>query len=119
MWPGREGATQRRNGNEEFIWRTAKLARNTDPHTSHEAAASQSADKIRESQAAILEVLREHGPTADFLIYEYVTGTGVKISPSGCRTRRKELVDRRLVRDSGKRNTTASGRKTIIWEAVS
>ncbi len=39
-------------------------------------------------------------------------------SPSGLRTRRKELVDAGLVVDTGRRGTLRSGRLSIIWAAA-
>jgi hypothetical protein len=37
-------------------------------------------------------------------------------SESGIRTRRKELVERGLVEDTGRRDILVSGRKSIIWK---
>jgi hypothetical protein len=95
-------------------------ARLTDPETSREAA--ESVTHVRESQEAILEVLRVMGSGSDTKIYAMLgqpwTTYKRKQSESGARTRRKELVDAGLVRDSGLRATTPSGRKTIIWELV-
>lgn len=89
------------------------IARNTDPETSHEAAISVSG--IRVSQQHILDALRSYGPATDEEIFPRLP---VPISPSGARTRRAELVAMGLVRDSGARRTTATGRKTIVWRAV-
>ena len=89
------------------------VARTTDPETSHRAAAS--VKRICESQQAILDALRTHGPMHDELIFACVSDL---MSPSGARTRRSELVRDGLVRDSMKRAKTASNRETIIWEAV-
>lgn len=92
------------------------VARNTDPETSHQAAAS--VTHIRESQARIMLILKLVGPLTDGGIFKNWPTWAGPISPSGCRTRRKELVDLGYVRDSGKRMILASGRKSIIWEAV-
>lgn len=85
-------------------------ARRTDPETSHEAAAS--IDRIRESQEAVLEALRRHGPMIDEELVERVSGQ----SPSGIRSRRAELVVKGMVRFSGSYSVTASNRRTRIWE---
>lgn len=85
----------------------------TDPETSRLAANSLSPEKLRASQLDVLVVLRRHGPLSDEAIYERLLR---RQSVSGARTRRKELVDLGLVRDSGDRDVTASGRQTIIWE---
>lgn len=89
------------------------VARSTDPVTSWQAALS--VMNIRESQQAIYGALMKWGPLTDF---EILNRADFKISPSGCRTRRKELVDQGLVEDTARRKRTPSGRRTIIWKAV-
>lgn len=91
------------------------VARNTDPETSHAAAKSVGSDRIRSSQKIILNLLRKFGPMTDAEIAGLMK---VGFSPSGTRTRRKELVDKGLVRDSGNRKRTSSGRSTIVWVAA-
>jgi hypothetical protein len=101
-------------------------ARNTDPDTSHEAAASISEDKIRKSQKAVLQLFKDD--PSGFTDYEMVhvynelmmMPTQYHLYPlqseSGLRTRRKELVEKGLVKDSGRKAKLPSGRKGIIWE---
>lgn len=101
--------------------RQAPVARTTDPETSKDAAASLSRDKIRETQANILEVLERYGPSCDEEIAIYFQQLASlqdwpRQSPSGLRSRRAELVSAGLVKDSGERTKTASGRQTIVWE---
>lgn len=91
-------------------------ARKTDPETSHEAAASVS--DLRRSQQEVLEAVRDLEHATDDEIFAYLNAKGVLMSPSGARTRRKELVDAGLVRDSGFPGRTASGRRAIKWEVV-
>ena len=91
-------------------------ARTGDPWTSHAAAAQ--VTRIRESQQAVLDVLRNDGPMTDDQIGTALAFYGVPMSPSGARTRRRELCDLYLVRDSGRTALTRSNRQTIIWEAV-
>lgn len=99
-------------------------ARNQDPDTSHEAAAS--VDELREKQVAVLRVLLElqvrtdvGGATDEQLINRYVgrvlRGSAPKQSESGIRTRRRELVDAGFVMDSGQRMKMSTGRNAIIW----
>lgn len=92
------------------------LARTGDPWTSH--AAANTVDHVRESQAAILTVLRRYGPMTDELIAAALEQNGVLMSPSGARTRRRELVDLGLVIDTGRTSLTRSNRHTIIWRAI-
>lgn len=99
------------------------VARRGDPSTSWEAA--DSVTGIRESQRIVLATLRRTGPLTDEQLLDKVTDAlrngyleAYRISPSGCRTRRAELVALGLVRDTGRRDLTASGRHTIVWEAV-
>lgn len=95
------------------------FARRADPDTSHEAAASITPDTLRDSQAAVLRVLRASGPMTDEeLIGMYGGWCNVtdlpRQSDSGIRTRRKELERLGFLRDAG-RKRTASGRAAIVW----
>lgn len=98
-------------------------ARSADPDTSHAAAASLTSDAIRRSQQAVLRVLRDRGPMTDTsLVNEYEVqawkGAAPKQSPSGIRTRRKELVEMGFVQAAGKKELLDSGRYAHTWEAV-
>lgn len=80
-------------------------ARATDPHTPHDAAAS-AATKQSMGQSAVLYVLRLYGPLTDeALLVRYAVheqaGDVQHQSPSGIRTRRKELQLAGLVRAAG------------------
>ena len=92
-------------------------ARNTDPATSHQAAAS--VDDLRTSQWYVLEYVKRNGPLTDEELVGGYTSTSFGAmcmqSPSGIRTRRKELVEKNLVHDTGERARLASGRKAIVW----
>jgi len=87
------------------------VARSTDPATSHAAAKSV---KVRESQTKVLGLLKI-GAATDEELSNRAMAHGIRISPSGLRTRRCELVDLGLVVDSGVRVTTGTGRKAIVW----
>ncbi len=97
-----------------FAWKGQPRAhaRATDPRTSLEAA--DSVNRIRESQKRILEALKTYGPMTD----EQILALNLGLSPSGTRSRRAELVERGYVKDSGRKDKTASGRNTIVWEAI-
>lgn len=88
------------------------VARRTDPGTSWAAADSVTDTTITRTKRAILHVL-EQGPMTDEQIAEAVGPAYT--SPSGLRTRRKELVKAGLVCDSGKRVRMDSGRWAILW----
>lgn len=85
-------------------------ARPTDPETSH----TNQIDRSR-SQRAVLGVLRVVGPMAHHQLCNLLDG---QLSPSRARTAVKELRTHGLVRDSGLRTRTPSGRKAVIWEAT-
>ena len=88
------------------------------PHsdTSRAAAASQPRAQLARYQARVLEVIRQslaYGATDEEIARLFVT-----IGPNTVRPRRVELVARGLVRDSGIRRATASGRKATVWVAT-
>lgn len=116
-----KAAAQAYRGENPTPVRVAALSRETDPDTSRAAAASISADRMRETQRVIVEILDRFGPACDEDIAVYARqleslGEAPKQSPSGLRSRRAELVAAGVVRDSGERAKTSSGRQTIVWE---
>lgn len=93
-------------------------ARTTDPETSHEAAAS--VEHLRVKQQEVLRCLQNmdgYGSDDEIAMF-YNRGDYVEQSPSGLRTRRKELQRAKLVRDSGKRTYNVRNRRVIVWELV-
>lgn len=99
-----------------------QLVRPTDPETSHAAADSVRAERGG-SRSAILGVLALIGPTTDTgLIQAYLSlaelGEVPPQSPSGIRTRRKELVVQGRVVDTGERVQLISGRLSVVWGAA-
>jgi len=89
-------------------------ARTTDPSTSHEAAASITG--LRERQRRILEILRaSDGMTDEELVAAYVRSDAPYQTPQSVRSRRSELRDLGLVRDTSRRRPMRSGRQAIVW----
>lgn len=89
-----------------------RLARRDDPKTSHAAAAA-AASKVTIRQQVVLDTLRAHpAGLCDYDLQDILNDHG-----STFRTRRAELVERGLVRDSG-RTIVRRGRKRIIWVAT-
>ncbi len=99
------------------LWDYA-TARATDPPTSWEAA--RSVVNLSESQEYILWLLKRHGPMTDDQVWDRLCRSycGPRISRSGARTRRAELVVKGLMEDSGKLGVSAAGRKSILWRAT-
>ena len=98
----------------------AVVARRGDPWTSWAAARSVDPATVTATHRAILSLLDKEGPMTDeriALTYAYWSGLVElpKQSPSGLRTRRKELVDAGLVRDTGATARLATGRQGIVW----
>jgi hypothetical protein len=93
-------------------------ARRTDPETSHEAAESLSGLKLTEDQKAVLLSLKANGPSCDQDIFLNLTENSYRISPSGARTRRKELCRLGNVEFSGHFAKLRSGRRSRIWKVT-
>lgn len=100
-------------------------ARDSDPPTSHEAADSIGTPVLRQRQQAVLVCLR-NAPTTGLTDHELAevyarwrasTTVVPEQSPSGLRTRRKELQAMGLVLDTGERRPLPTGRKAIVWAA--
>jgi hypothetical protein len=98
-----------------LVAKPTPVARRTDPATSH--AAARSVGDTGTIRARILELIRTEGPVTDEELVELIErrhpGTA---TPSGIRTRRKELVDMGYLEDSGQRDTTRAGRQAAIWQ---
>jgi hypothetical protein len=90
-----------------------KMTRWSDPVTSLLAAASVDLTK---GQKIVMSAFRTRRSMTDDELIAQVAKLGLKLSPSGCRSRRKELVEMGLIRDSGVKEQTASNRSTIVWE---
>lgn len=90
-------------------------ARSTDPETSHAAAAS--VWGMTETKRRILGIVSAC-PSTDFEIRRAWDDAGLpRISDSGLRTRRSELVDDGFLVDSGERRAGDTGRAFIVWTA--
>lgn len=94
-------------------------ARTTDPTTSWQAAAS--VENVTATQQNILTCLA-WPLTDDELVdtfYRMAESNGWRMaSPSGIRSRRAELVAKGLVKDSGDRKKSWSGRQSIVWQVA-
>lgn len=90
-----------------------QMTRRYDPETSLMAAASVDLTK---GQKIVMSAFRVRNSMTDDELIEQVARLGLKLSPSGCRSRRKELVELGILRDSGVRAKTASKRSTTVWE---
>lgn len=98
-----------------WVGQHAARARSTDPATSWEAARSISDLTERQKAVAFMFI---GNPMADHeLVAEYSKVMHLPYqSPSGLRTRRSELVRAGILKDSGRRTETPSGRSAIVWE---
>lgn len=99
-------------------------ARETDPQTSHDAAAS--VVQLTAKRAAVLRVFQQdaEGMTDWEMtrVYEYLQADSPQDYPqqsvSGMRTRRSELVKLGRLTDSGQRSKMPSGRLAVVWKLV-
>jgi len=99
------------------------MARASDPVTSHEAASSVSREAREASERDVLDCLIENGAMTDEQIHEeissYVVGyRNPKATATRHRTARAQLVEKGLVRDSGEKDLTSTGRRAVLWEVV-
>lgn len=96
-------------------------ARNSDPETSHQAAASVRIANLGRTRDGIMDVLKVNGQQTDEQIWETYSRwhdlgrTVPRSSPSGLRSRRSELVRMGFVEACGT-GKTASGRPCTIWK---
>jgi hypothetical protein len=99
---------------------TIPRARNNDPVTSHDAAAS--VGDVTETQAIILMLLRETPMCDEKLIEQYRLGEKSwgypHKSDSGLRSRRAELVRKGLVETLGMQERMSTGRYAFVWQVV-
>lgn len=87
-------------------------ARNTDPQTSHDAAASVTG--TTETQRHLLELINAEPGTDLELMQRWPEDWG-PASSSGLRTRRCELTEAGSVIDTGERRPSPSGRLCVVW----
>ena len=90
-------------------------ARAADPTTSHAAASSVD---MRASQRQVLSLFRRFGPMHHDRLIGVAKWCGVLQSPSGLRTRTRELADLGLLRDSGRTVLLPSRRAAVVWEVA-
>lgn len=94
-------------------------ARNTDPDTSHEAAAS--VKNLTKTQVTILHLFEDKRDrmTDEQLVSWYRWAEANLDAPtaseSGIRSRRAELVRQGYLKDSGAREKLRTGRNAIVW----
>ncbi|MGH3426859.1 MAG: hypothetical protein ACRDQZ_04725 [Mycobacteriales bacterium] len=88
-------------------------ARHSDPETSKQAA--RSLGDLRASHLRVLQLFRVFGDMDDRSLLKVAKAEGAKMSDSGLRSRRSELVRQGHLRDTGKRVGYEGGRSAIVW----
>lgn len=91
--------------------------RDEDPETS-QGAAWTTAGELRQSQQEVMYLFTGGVRLTDEEMLAVALDAEIKQSESGLRTRRSELVDLQLLRDSGERGLTKNGRQSIRWEKI-
>lgn len=81
--------------------------------TTSKVAASAILPNAKTLRAAVLNYLRAYGGATDDEIQ-----AALNMSGNTERPRRRELEQHGLVRDSGRRRLTHSGRQAVVWEAA-
>ncbi|QPE04103.1 hypothetical protein IT882_12960 [Microbacterium schleiferi] len=100
---------------------TTKLARRTDPATSHRAVPAR--EKREAQKKAILWILQNVGPLTDQQItHEYfarhIRNGWPATQVDGVRKRRSELKKEGRVRSTGRTSGWGTGPASTIWEAA-
>lgn len=88
-------------------------ARKTDPETSHKVARAQRPQKLTSIRNLVYCAIKGAGPEGK--THEELCTQLHNIPASSVRTRCRELVEQRLVKDSGQRRLTQHGRDSIVW----
>jgi hypothetical protein len=78
--------------------------------TTRGSAARLDAEWVCAEQRKIVEAIKTHGGLTDEQIQDLL-----RMPPNSQRPRRKELERRGVIRDSGRRRPTRSGRAAIVW----
>ena len=91
------------------LFEATRLARTTDPDTSHLAAKSASV-RGPNQRLKVWEAIKHLGEATDYEISAYL-----QILRSSAGKRRQELTEVGLVEDSGKRRLTDTGSSAIVW----
>ncbi len=90
----------------------------TPPHVANSETSQAAAADIKRSaitlRGLVLDLLRAKGPLTDEEIQE-----ALSMNPSTQRPRRVELVQKGFAVDSGQTKPTRSGRRAVLWAAVS
>jgi hypothetical protein len=115
-----DAAVQRLPGQitiEDALTHITPVARRTDPTTSHAAAASVD---LRDSHRAVADCFEAYVELTDeelLRVYRQrqVSHVYPAQSDSGLRTRRRELVDLRVLENSGRKARMETGRLAIVW----
>jgi len=89
-----------------------RLARKTDPATSHDAA-RRAAEFAGSQRARILALLRQQGPLSPEVI-----GQQLGLEPYAVRKRLPELQEAGLAEPTGQIQQTMSGRWQRVWRAT-
>lgn len=90
----------------------SKLARNTDPETSHEAAAALNPERLRRIVYGIFE---EYHSLTDDELRAHLDARGVRYEKSSATKRRGELVELALLTKTDERRASSSGRSMTVW----
>lgn len=92
-------------------------ARNTDPETSKAAAEAWGHHKLTATQTFVMSFFMAKGSGTDAELEEWIARIypKEKFAPSSLRKRRCDLVEKSILRNSGRRD---EGRQMIIWELV-
>jgi len=91
-----------------------RMARRTDPATSH-AAAADAQTNANTHRARVLAALREAGWNG---LTDFELGDRLGLQQTSAGKRRGELRDAGLVVDSGRKRRAPSGSAAIVWIAV-
>lgn len=95
-------------------------ARNTDPHTSHQAAASTTEKALSRLETYVLAIFQNGGgiqQLTDEELVRIVENNGYPASPQGIRTARVELSRRGLIEVVGE-SKSKFGRRCRVWARV-
>lgn len=93
---------------------TRSKVRKYDPQTSFDAAVGQTPEKTRLLYNAIW-ILLSRAPLTDDEIQGALSRSRIPYSPSGVRTRRRELVDAGWVMATEEKRESANGSPSTVW----